>query len=67
MEKVGGHSDPLDHQKQHLRFDCIYLKKVYEIAIQNMNSWTWKQCAEAAIAELNDAGFSHIKNEVYCI
>ena len=48
-------------QKQHLRFDCIYLKKAYEIAIQNMNSWTWKQCAQAAIAELNDVGFNHKK------
>ena len=51
------------YQKQHLRFDCIYLKKLYEVAIQNMNSWTWQQCAQAAIAELNDAGFNHIKNE----
>ena len=51
------------YQKQHLRFDCVYLKKAYEIAIQNMNSWTWKECCLRAIAELSDAGFSHIKNE----
>ena len=39
------------------------MKKLYEIAIQNINSWSWTKCSTEAISVLNDAGFSHIKHE----
>ena len=46
-------------QKQHVRLDFIYLKNLYEIAIQNMNSFTWTECSIEAISVLCDAGFTH--------
>ena len=51
------------YQKQHIRLDCVYLKKLYEIGIQHMNCWTWRKYSTEAISILNDAGFTHRVNE----
>jgi hypothetical protein len=50
-------------QRQQIRFDCLYLRKAYEVTVQNMNKFTWKDCIIIAIDEMKDVGFNHIKNE----
>ena len=50
-------------QRQQIRFDCLYLRKAYEVAVQNMNQITWKDCIIIAIDEMKDGGFNHIKKE----
>ena len=39
------------------------MKKLYEMGIQYMNSWTWQKCSQEAIEILKDAGFTHRVNE----
>ena len=53
--------DLSSNQKQHLRYQCIYLRKSYEIALQYMNTYTWTQCINVALVELCDQGIVNIK------
>jgi hypothetical protein len=36
-------------QERHIVTQCLYLRKAYEIAVQCMNAWTWKECCAEAI------------------
>ena len=66
LELTSG-SSPIDElsskQKEHLRYQCLYLRKAYEIAIQFMSAKTWTECIIMAISELADIGIQFIKNE----
>ena len=50
-------------QRQHIRYDCLYLKKTFEVALQHMNICSWGKCIAIAISKLSDAGLKHIKSE----
>jgi hypothetical protein len=36
-------------QERRIVTQCLYLWKAYEIAVQCMNAWTWKECCAEAI------------------
>ena len=55
--------DLLNDQRQNLRYQCIYLRKAYETAMQFMNSLSWTKCIDIALLELSDQGIFHFKNE----
>ena len=55
--------DVLTHQKQHLRYQCIYLRKCYEISLQYMNEKTWTECIKMALVELSDQAILYIMND----
>jgi hypothetical protein len=42
---------------------CLYLRKTYEIAVQCMNDWTWKECCAEAIKVLCDCGITYVSHE----
>ena len=52
-----------NNKRTALRNMCLYLKKAYKIALQHMNSKTWKECCHMCVVELDDAGIHFIKNE----
>ena len=55
--------DLSNFQRQNLRYQCTYLCKAYEIALQYMNTFSWTKCIQMALAEISDSGVFHIKNE----
>ena len=50
-------------QERRLVTQCLYLRKAYEIAVQCMNAWTWKECCAEAIKSLRDCGINYVGNE----
>ena len=52
-----------DKQITKIRYQCIYLRKAYEVAIQYMNGITWVQSIRKAIEELSDQGIIIVKND----
>jgi hypothetical protein len=50
-------------QQQRIVSQCLYLRKAYEIAIQCMNAWTWKECCAEAIKSIRDLGISYVCDE----
>ena len=42
---------------------CLYLRKVYELALQHLNTLSWKDCCRVCVIELADARIHFIKNE----
>jgi hypothetical protein len=60
-----GNSAKLLTTKQERRIvtQCLYLRKAYEIAVQRMNAWTWKECCVEAIKLLRDCGISYVRHE----
>ena len=48
--------------KRRFRYQCIYLSKAYEIALQKMNSYTWLECCNQAVKEVNDVGIIYISS-----
>ena len=48
--------------KERMRYQCMYLRKAYEIAIQRMNVYNWLECCSLAVTELKDIGINYIKN-----
>ena len=50
-------------QEQRLRMQFLYLRKLYELALQYMNTSTWLVCICCAIQELSDNGIISVKNE----
>jgi hypothetical protein len=50
-------------QERRIVTRCLYLRKAYEIAVQFMNLWTWKECCAVAIKSLRDCGMNYVRNE----
>jgi hypothetical protein len=50
-------------QERRIVTQCLYLRKAYEIAVQRMNTWTWKECCAEAIKSLHDCGINYVGNE----
>jgi hypothetical protein len=50
-------------QERRIVTQCLYLRKAYEIAVQRMNAWTWKECCAEAIKSLHDCGINYVSNE----
>ena len=55
--------DLSNDQRQNICYQCIYLRKAYETALQFMNSLSWTKCIDTAILELSHQGIFHFKNE----
>jgi hypothetical protein len=51
-------------QERRIVTQCLYLWKAYEIAVQCMNAWTWKECCAEAIKSLCDCVINYVGNEV---
>jgi hypothetical protein len=52
-----------DKQITKIQYQCIYLRKAYEVAIQYMNGITWVQSIRKAIEDLSDKGIIIVKND----
>jgi hypothetical protein len=48
-------------QERRIVTQCLYLQKAYEITVQYMNAWTWKECCAEAIKSLWN---NYVGNEV---
>ena len=61
IDEINSIDELSSSQRQQIRFDCLYLRKAYKVAVQNMNQITWKEYIIISIEEMKDAGFNHIK------
>lgn len=50
-------------QQTFIRNKCLYIKKLHELALQHLNTLTWKECCSLCIVYLADTGIHFIKNE----
>ena len=64
VANVDSNSFLTSKQREKLRTQCIYLKEVYEIAVNHMNNITWKECCAKSIDQVaRNIGKRMIKNE----
>ena len=63
LPEVKDLSEPSDKQKENIRLQCMYLRTAYTIALQYMNTITWKECCRRAIIEVDEYGIQYICNE----
>ena len=61
--RKGYHVSMRSKEKRHLRMQSIYLKKVYELALQYMNNKTWRECCKMCIDILSGNDVNYIKSD----